>query len=348
MISAAFRDAILWQAATCEGMGAPFTAAVLRACAEPEAAAALAPLLQLYDDPSAKALVIGAFPLRILGGLHFLVLSGAAPGLAALYAAETPDGLGGEVAAAATAHPAVLARFLASPPQTNEVRRSLALIGGFLTVAQETGLPLCCLELGASAGLNMNWDRYAYDFGAGRRWGDPDAPLTLSGEWTGGPPPLDARVEVVEKRACDQAPIDVRSEEGALRLQAYIWPEQRERLDRIRAAIALARETDLVVEAADAADWTAACADPTQGVATIVYHSIFLQYPPPEVQAAILAAIAAKGAAATADAPFAWLRMEPKPENPIEVEVRLTLWPTGRDVRLAEAHSHGAAVNWLA
>ena len=343
------RDAWLWQAATCEGMGAPFTAALLRCMVEDAGArAGMAPILAPYDDPSPRALLIAAVPLRLLGGLHFLVLKGLTPDLADLYASGETDGLGRLIAAALQDHAQTLADFITSVPQTNEVRRCFALVGGFLTVARETGLPLRCLELGASAGLNMNWDRYAYDFGGGRRWGAPNAPLTLSGAWSGGLPPLAAQVEVAEKRACDRSPIDVRSAVGALRLQAYIWPDQKDRLERIRAAIDLTRRTSIVVEKADAADWTKANVKAKDGVATVVYHSSFLQYPPPEVQAAIVGAIVAAGEGASEKAPLAWLRKEPTPDDVTEDEVRLTLWPGGEDRLLAKAHSHGASVNWLA
>ena len=349
MSKQSFRDAWLWQAATCKSMGAPFTAALLRCMVEDDRArAAIAPIVAPYDDPSARALIIAALPLRLLGGLHFLVLSGHTPNLSSLYAIGSAVGLGHAVAAAAQDHADTLAAFMTSVPQTNEVRRSLALVGGFLTVAHETGLPLRCLELGASAGLNMNWDRYAYEFGGGRRWGAADAALTLSGDWTGGLPPLGAKVAVAEKRACDRAPIDVRSQDGALRLQSYIWPEQTERLARIRTAIALARRSDLSIETADAADWAKTNVAPRNGVATIVYHSSFMQYPPPKVQAAIVGAIKAAGEIASEEAPLAWLRKEPTPQSVSEDEVRLTLWPGGQDRLLAKAHSHGATVNWLA
>lgn len=54
--------------------------------------------------------------------------------------------------------------------------------------------------------------------------------------------------------------------------------------------------------------------------------------------------IAALGARATADAPFAWLRMESPPRTLAIVELRLTLWPGGEDRLLAEVHPHGAWV----
>jgi len=340
------------QAAFCRGSGSPFSALVLEQMAiglgegGPHDAV-FAP----WAEAPARQILTDAVPLRLLGALHYLVLSGRAPGLAALYppAATDPDpaALGAAMADAAAAHAPIIDSFMASPPQTNEVARSLCLVGGFLTVAAETGLPLRCLELGASAGLNMNWDRFGYRFGEGETWGDLGGPVQLYGDWTGGAPPRPA-VEVIERLGCDQNPIDVRDPDLALRLQSYVWADQAVRLARLRGAIALKRETGGTPVRADAADWTEAHAHPAPGLATVVYHSVFIQYPPAEIQARIRAAIAAAGAAATAEAPLAWLSMEPDPENLAgAMEVRLTLWPGGEDRLLARVHPHGASVAWL-
>ena len=279
------------------------------------------------------------------------MLSGRARRLARLYPPHSepdPFALGEALAEAAIAHAEVIAGFMASPPQTNEVARSLCLVGGFLTVAKATGLPLRCLELGASAGLNMNWDRYAYRFDDGAGWGDPAASVRLAGAWEGASPPRDAPVRVVERAACDQNPIDVTDADSALRLQAYVWADQTLRLERLRAAIALKRETGGVPDRADAADWTEAHATPRPGVATVIYHSVFLQYPPKAIRDRIRAAIAAAGAQATTEAPLAWLSMEPNPQEVLgPFEVKLTLWPTGQTRRLALVHPHGAKVRWL-
>ena len=75
-------------------------------------------------------------------------------------------------------------RRLDGPPQTNEAQRSAALAPGFLTVAALTGLPLATSELGASAGLNMAWDRFAYRFGPAA-WGDPASAVRLAPAWQG-------------------------------------------------------------------------------------------------------------------------------------------------------------------
>jgi len=338
------------QAAFCRGAGSPTSALVIEAMAQRLGEGGpFDDFLRPWAEASGRTIYDAAAPLRALGALHYLVLSGRAPELAALYTEAEPDpvALAAAIDAAARAHAPLFAPFMASPPQTNEVGRSLALVGGFLEIVAKTGLPLRCLELGASAGLNMNWSRFGYRFGEGAGWGDPGAPVQLSGAWTGGTPPHPA-VEVVETLGCDQNPIDVRDEDAALRLQSYVWVGQTLRMQRLRGAIQLMRQTGAGLVRADAADWAETHVHPTPGLATVVYHSVFLQYPPKATQARIRAAIEAAGAAATADAPVAWLRLEPDPANVGgPMEVRLTAWPDGEERLLARAHPHGASVDWL-
>ena len=291
-------------------------------------------------DPVADAL-----PLRLAGALHALVLSGADPVLAACYPPGDARSLGSALVAALTRHDAFVRSFLPSPPQTNEVGRSAVLLGGFLQVASDTGLPLRLLEIGASAGLNLLWDRYGYRVGDGT-WGDPEGPVQLAPRWSGPLPPLATPVAVAERAGCDVAPIDLARSKARLRLRGYVWADQPERLARIDGAIALARTAGVVVERADAARWVAdRLRLPAPGRATVLYHSIMWQYMPAASQAALRATIEQAGAAATAEAPLAWLRFEPSGSG-MGPELRLTSWPGARDRRLATAHPHGAAVRW--
>jgi hypothetical protein len=100
------------------------------------------------------------------------------------------------------------------------------------------------------------------------------------------------------------------------------------------------------VDATDAGAWIGPhLAARPSGVATVVYHSIVWQYLTRDTRAAVKDAILHAGAAATRDAPLAWLRLEPVGrEGPFEV--RLTSWPGGEERRLAESSPHGREVRW--
>jgi len=339
------------QAGACQAFGSPFYGALLKRASDDMATCQ--PLLGVmapWIDLSTRAHFEEATPLRWLGCLHDLALSGEAPDLTLAFPSADRGGDAEAAFAAAVTlmaqRPERFATFMAHEPQTNEVRRSAALLGGFLTVAEATGKPLRLFEIGASAGLNQLWDRYAYDFGGGRTWGPREASVYIDAEWRGAPGPLHVQTEVISRAACDRRPVDIRDPVARRRLKAFIWPDQLDRLARLEAAIATGLSADTRVDAEDALTWVARRATARPGAATVLYHSIFWQYMPVETQSAVRAAIEAHGAAATPDAPFAWLRMEPAQGNPATIELRLTLWPTGEERLLAHVHAHGAWTDW--
>jgi hypothetical protein len=344
--------ALVFQAQACDAMGSPLNGGLLRRASDDVSAGGpMLRLLAAWSGTDTRQLIADALPLRLVAAFHDLVLSGDAPDLAAAYARQIvaldPDAAWAAVTGLMEREAARLSAFMGHEPQTNEVRRALCLVGGFLTIAQETGLPLRCFEIGASAGLNSAWDRFFYRLGD-RAWGDPASPVRLEADWTGPTPPVEARIEVVERAACDRRPTDLANLAERRRLLSYIWADQLERLARARAAIGVALADGVVVEAADAVEWAERKATPGAGAATVLFHSVFWQYLPPERQATLRRTIEAKGAQATAEAPFAWLRMEPPPEDLTRMEVILTLWPGGEARTLAHVHPHGARVAWLA
>lgn len=343
-------EGMRFQAKACRGLGSAFSGELL----DRAIAGELGPLDGLFapwNGQGASRHLKEATPLRLLGFLHAVALAEPDGALARQYPAATgrPDW-----SALAEAGRAILrerrdeaAAFMASPPQTNEVGRSFCLAPGFQVIAARTGLPLRLFEIGASAGLNLRFDRYAYDF-AGQAWGEPGSAVRLDNDWRGPPPPL-AAVEVVERAGCDQAPVDVADPAQALRLQAYVWPDQARRLARLRGAIAIATANPARLAKADAALWTAARFKPRAGTASVLYHSVMWQYMPQDTQQAVRAAIEGAGAAAGPDSPVAWLRMEPNPDRPQwPMELRLTLWPGGGEQHLADVHPHGTWAEWLA
>jgi len=168
--------ALQTQTEWCDHLGSPFTAALLRAAMrELKSGGLLAELIGAWPgDPLTDIL-----PLRVAGALHALVLAGAAPELALAYPPHaTPDDTSLHTALlnALRQHRDYITRFIESPPQTNEVGRSAVLLGGFLEIAAATEKPLRLLEIGASAGLNLLWDRFHFRLGDAT-WGDPASPV---------------------------------------------------------------------------------------------------------------------------------------------------------------------------
>jgi hypothetical protein len=291
-------------------------------------------------------LVRDAVALRLLAGLHYLVLSGKAPELAACY----PPNMANVDRAWPVARDAMtvwsdeIASMLLHEPQTNEVRRSACLLGGFLTIGAEARLPLRCFELGASASLNSLWDRFRYDINEAS-WGDPGSPVKLSCRWEGTAPSLATDLSVVERQACDRRPVNIRKNADALRLLSYCWADQRERMERLQAAIGLAQDSPMDISAEPAAYWVGGAA-PRPGTATVLFHSIVWQYIPPGEQAKIFAVIQSHLDKATPDAPFFWLRMELH-ESARQFELRLWSSLKRNDRLLATVHPHGEFASWL-
>jgi len=299
-----------------------------------------------------------AVALRFLGALHRLVLRGDAPALAAWFptAGGTFDaerdadvaGVAAAFSAVVDEHAGALIEGLEVGVQTNEVGRCATLAVGFADVLRTHRLPLRMLELGASAGLNLLWDRWRYESGT-TSWGEPGAALRFRSNYRPPEPdvsaPLSPATAVAERRGCDRSPIDPTSAEGRLLLRSFVWPDQAERHARLDAALAAAAERPVHVDTGDAATWLADhLAEPPSGTATVVYHSIVWQYLPEPTRQAVVASVEAAGRAATQDAPLAWLRMEPGADPSTAAELRLRTWPSGGDRLLALTGYHGHPV----
>jgi len=336
-------DVVAFQARACASSSSPLYGRVLDAvAADLRAGGVCAEVLAgRGDDPFGSALA-----LRFLGAVHRIVLDGRASELAAFYPSTGGTDRGDPGPAflgTVRRHRAEVARRTDDGVQTNEVGRAAVLVGGYAEVATRTGLPLRVLEVGASAGLNLRWDHFAYDTGRVVA-GDPRSPVRFSGVWEGAPPELPAAFDVAERAGCDRNPLDATTPEGRLALMSFVWPDQPERMARLDAAIAVARRVPATVDQGDAAEWVAArLASPTPGLATVVAHSIVLQYLSPERRSRFRDTLAGAGQQATAAAPLAWLRMEPGGER---AELRLTTWPNGEERVLATAGYHGQPVWW--
>jgi hypothetical protein len=133
-----------------------------------------------------------------------------------------------------------------------------------------------------------------------------------------------------------------------LRLAASIWGDQPLRFERLRGALEVAARIPASVEQRKAIDWLPSHLDrPARGQATVVYHSVVLQYLDAIERTHAEQAIAAAGSQASKDAPLYWLRMEP--EQPLRaMSLRLTSWPGGKERLLAAVGAHGNPVRWQA
>ena len=356
-------ETIEWQARHSEEANAPINARIIRAEAAMIAAGTQTgqrmanwPGLSLED----------AMPLRMAGGLHFLHLTGQTDLLAPIYAGKVTkqaadDALVREVALQFDAE---LSPWLDGPPQTNEAGRSSCVMAGLMWLSGHLGPKFELIEIGASAGINTMMARYGYDLG-GVKAGPQGSPMQLVPEWRG-------RGGVVEVPAaglrhflplvalsggevavgvedCDIAPVDLTDPQRAQRLKAYIWADATERMERMDVAIALATAQPPDLVQMDAAQFVRQqlAAPQAPGVTRVLFHTVMWQYLPEPTRQHIRNMMAEAGAAATADKPLAWIRVETNRAT-FRHEVTVKYWPDGDGVvQLAQAHPHGAWVEWM-
>ena len=323
------------QAVWCDEMQSPFTAGLMRAAAADMRQGG--PVAALIGDWPGNP-VADALMMRFAGALHSAALTKRDEKLAALYPDTNRDWRMDAVWPAALdfikRDEAWVRAFLTSPPQTNETRRAIALLPGFLELARLG--PLHLLEIGASAGLNQSWDRFRYET-ATWSFGEKGGPW-IDTDWHGpAPADLDVKPIVASRAACDQNPLDVRNPEHVARLEAYIWADQFDRMTRLHAAIDLARANNIQVERSDAAAWLQRKLEgPLPEGVTVIFHSVVWQYLTRETRDAIIEAITQAAARADEGHRLAWLRYEPLralgAEGPVEIMgTGLRLWPSATD-----------------
>lgn len=336
----AFRD----QAESCGNLGSPFMYRLLHLLADHwPGDTALAQACQRYSGDIGP--VGHSLPLRICGGLHALRLLDRAD-LAAIYPPQAPDDsdFKDAVLRAIAAEDAFLTDWIQSPPQTNEIRRSAALIPSAMIAAERFGLPVQISELGASGGLNMLWDHFALE-GPDWRVGAADPAVTLTPDWS-GPAPRGTFPIIASRRGVDLNPLDPTNADDLLRLTAYLWPDQPYRLENTRNAAGVA---DAPVDRADAIDWLEArLQDAPDGHLHLVQNTVAWQYFPADVQARGRALLEDAGAQATPERPLAWLQLENDGDKHAigGGAITLHLWPDGTCLHPGRADFHGRWVRW--
>jgi hypothetical protein len=333
------------QASYCAAMGSPLYAHLLERAADDAAAGGpVQRLLEPFDAPNLRA---DALALRLMAAVHRLVLTGDAPRLAAHYPSaggtKAQDGAWDAFGDLVADRVERLRELVAMPCQTNEVGRCAPLAFGFFELASSYRLPLRLLEVGASAGLNLRFDRYRYG-GGGAAWGPPESPVDLTGLWREAPPHLPRDLAVVERKGCDRRLIDLTTADGRLQLESSLWADQTTRLRRLRGAFEVAAREPATVEQASVDAWLPRMlGERSHGVATVVYHAIVYEYFSDAVRRAFHEALDHAGAGATPDAPLAWLRFEATPATR-GYAATLTTWPGGAERVVATAGAHGSDV----
>jgi len=238
--------------------------------------------------------------------------------------------------------------------QTNEVGRCAALAPTLGLVAEVTGSPLAVIEVGASAGLNLCFDRYRYVYGHTEA-GPADAEVVLRPRLQGDLVPPSTVPEVTWRLGLDRLPLDVTDDDAVRWLHACIWPEQRWRAELLEQAVAEARRDPPTVVAGDAVEsLSAMVAQAPADAALCIVHTAFLAYlPDPRRLTDLLAELAR-------DRPLWWVTGEPDglvpgltaPPASVEGISFVYGWvplggpdPTPRPV--ARAGTHGAWLTWL-
>lgn len=271
-------------------------------------------------------------PLRLLGGIHFLVLTGKASWDA------VPEVL--------REHRDELAELASRPVQTNEVQRCWVLLPTFLEAARRAGAEvLDFVELGSSAGFNLLWDDYWYDYANGS-WGPEDAPLSLLGNEHRPVPAkvLAQRPHVRSRIGIDLHPVDVTTEEGVLLLKSFVWPDQPERLGRLERAIdAVRANPPEIIEGDLVEELPRVLADRAEDALTVVFHSAVLGYVDEggraRLRSALLDASIGGGLAFVSTG-------APRAADEHYWGMRLMVWPSGRPVYAADADYHGSWIDW--
>ncbi len=235
-------------------------------------------LLELASEARAGQPV----PNLFLGAVHYLLEEARDTSLAAYYPSlggERPpgDAVGDALLEFVTPRRDEVAGLLRTRlVQTNEVRRCTALLPAFRVASDEAGAaPLALIEIGPSAGLNLLFDRYRYDY-SGVPAGDPASALTVSTEVREAAPPVDRVPGVASRFGIDLNALDVRSDEDMRWLRALVWPEHDERRSLLARAIEVARADPPTVVSGDVFEDLPGALDAAPKEAAVVVYATFV------------------------------------------------------------------------
>ncbi|HZO70868.1 MAG TPA: DUF2332 domain-containing protein [Ktedonobacteraceae bacterium] len=232
--------------------------------------------------------------------------------------------------------------------QTNEVTRCANLLPAFELISRRTGRqPLALIEVGASAGLNLHWDRYGYRYG-NLLVGDQQASVQLACTLKGMhlPPFPEAMPLVAQRIGIDLAPLDPHSTLDADWLHACIWPEELHRYQVLAAALQVARQHPVTLLKGDACELLPdVLADVPEEATLCLWHSYALAQGPKVVYEQIVQHLLD----ASRRREIHHLSLELDPARGHEPRLELFTYREGRLASydwLASCEVHGEAMTW--
>lgn len=292
-------------------------------------------------------------PNMLFGAVQYLLLQGVEHPLAAHYpilsGPEPPPGPAFPAFRAfCLEHREAVGELIATRrTQTQVVRRCTCLLPAFGLVHREAEAPLALIDVGASAGLNLNFDRYACRYlRAGNqvlRWGRSGARVELEADLRGpatmpAPPP---EIPVASRDGIDLNPIDLADPDELLWLRALIWPEHVERHAQLVDAAAELKNSPIRLHRGDASRDLPHLLDRVPAeVALVVYSTIALYQVPREGRRRITEALEAR----SRERPV-W-RVALEGVHPPSLTLTRYRGGAGETELLARASPHGWWIEW--
>ncbi len=305
----------------------------------------LALAAQRQEGQPAPNMLFGAVQYLLLRGVehplaaHYPILSGpeAAPGPAfppfRAFCLEHRDRVADLIATRRT--------------QTQVVRRCTCLLPALGLVYREAEAPLALVDVGASAGLNLNFDRYAYRYlrsgSECLRWGRGGAGVELEADLQGPGTPLvpPQEIPVASRDGIDVNPIDLSDPDELLWLRALIWPEHVERHAQLVDAAAELKDSPVRLHRGDASKDLPHLLERVPGeVALVVYSTIALYQISREGRRRITEALETR----SRERPV-W-RVALEGVHPPSLTLTRYLGGSGETELLARASPHGWWIEW--
>lgn len=235
------------------------------------------------------------------------------------------------------------------PPQTNQVMRGFPLFLALQFVAatlQRTEVVL--REIGASAGFNLNLDRYSFEATSGG-WHyhcGAETHLTLSMDIFGSRLKDAVPITISDRRGCDLQPVV-----DTLRLEAFVWGDEGgNKLANLRAARDILDRFPVVIDKQDAESWIEQhLRYNAHQEMVVLQNSMVLQYFDDEKLERFTKLVYSIGATQ----PLAWIRLEPAhvlgwalpSVTPFEYALDVVFFPGGE--RRLLARYNGTQLQWL-